>query len=213
MTGYYCEKCNILCSGRQCTKCGKNLPSAAYRDVWHVVRVPASDGIVWKPVLLVLLSVTVLLLVFTAVFCLMNQSVGALLSEGTVPVILSVIPAGIILTLIVLVMQGREDLWYTLESTGAREQTWHRPSRLHSWSRLQTYRAEDACSQPDGTMLTLSKEKAISWKDVCQVKLQPNKGRILLYHTPHVAPLTLRIPAEEYNEAEALIKKVCKKVL
>lgn len=210
MTGYFCEKCNQLNERRQCMKCGKNLPTATYREVWNVVRVPVSDGILWKRVMLILLSVVGILILLSALFCVFSRDMNALIDQGIITVIMALLPVGVLFTVLVLLLQGRENVWYTLANTGAWEQTWHRPSRLHSWSRFETYRSENAYPQPDGSILTMTKERSIYWKDVCRVRFQADKGRILLYHTPHVAPLILRIPAEEYNEAEMLIKKVCK---
>ena len=210
MKGYYCGKCQYTSRDRRCEKCGKPLSNATFRMLWTVVRVPVSDGIVWKSVMAVLLSVTGLLLLFTLLFCAVGNNIRAMTGAGLIPVILSVLPAGVLLTVITLSLQGRENVWYFLESTCAREQTWYRPSPLHSWSRFQTYRAEDAFRQADGSLLTLSKEKTIEWKDVCKVVFYPERARILLYHTPHVAPFTLRIPADEYESAENLIKKMCK---
>ncbi len=210
MTGYFCEKCNQLNGRRQCMKCGKNLPNATYREVWNVVRVPVSDGILWKRVILILLSVMGILTLLSALFCVLSRDINALIDQGALIVIMALLPVGILFAGLVMLLQGRENVWYTLANTGVREQTWHRPSRIHSWSRFESYRAENAYPQPDGSILTMTKERTIRWKDVCRVRFQADKGRILLYHTPHVAPLTLRIPADEYNEAEMLIKKTCK---
>lgn len=209
MISYYCAKCAANCAGRQCTACGRQLPAASMRDIWNVARVPAGDGLIWKRALCLLFSTVGLLALITLLSSLLSgRGMDGFL--GALPVLLTVLPLGAFGVLCVLLLQGREAVWYILENTGVRMQTWHKPSRLHSWARLQSYRENAACPQPDGTLLTPAGEVTLAWKDIRNVKFVPQSGRIYLYRTPHIAPLILRIPREEYGGAEALIKKVCK---
>ena len=59
-------------------------------------------------------------------------------------------------------------------------------------------------------MVHLSQERHLLWKDVAQVQYRPARAVIALYHTPHIAPLVLRLPPEEYELAKAYVGKYCK---
>ena len=64
--------------------------------------------------------------------------------------------------------------------------------------------------QQDGSVMHLSQERHMLWQDVQSVKYKPGKAVIQLYHTPHCAPLVLRLPPEEYDLAAAYVGKYCK---
>ncbi len=210
MTGYYCEKCKRLSPERQCTACGKSLAGNTYRNIWTVVRVPASDVLIWRKVLLYLLVLDVLVFLAVLIGSLFTGKVEQALSSNAIAVILSVYPAGLLITLIGLILQGREDIWYTLENDNVRMQVWYRSSHIHSWSRLQSYSARSNCPQPDGIVLTPQKERILPWSELTGFKVQARLGRIWLYHHGAFAPMILRIPAEEFDRAEALVRKACK---
>ncbi|MBO2516374.1 MAG: hypothetical protein CW338_03740 [Clostridiales bacterium] len=208
MTGYYCSKCDRLNPGPVCEGCGKSLTTSVYRHIWTILRVPASDTLTWKTVICVLLALVTLLTIICFAFCAISGEIGRFVSM--LPFILGVFPLGAVLVLIDLLLQGRESVWYTMEYTGVRIARWHKPSRLHSWSRLQTYDEKKICPQPDGSELVMSNEVSLAWNDVCKVKLSPRNGRIYLYHTPHMSPVILCIPEEDYESVEAAVKKRCK---
>ena len=208
MIGYYCAKCDKLNQGRQCDLCGKPLSAATYRQMWAILRVPASDTLTWKVVMAYLCITVLLILVLTLLFCLIGAATEQFV--GILPYVLGILPVGALLVLVDLLLQGRESVWYTLESTGVSIRHWHKPSRIRSWSRLQAYDEKEICPQPDGSLLVVSKEVTVSWKDICRVKFNPKAGRIELFHTPHIAPVVLCIPAGDYEYAENLVKKACK---
>lgn len=209
MIYYYCSKCGGQNNTAQCTHCGKKLPAGSMRNVWNVARVPAGDPLVWKTVLCFLFSLVGVLFLL-ALFCnlIMKGNVDAALEA--LPAILAVLPLGAVGALVVLLLQGREEVWYIMQADGVRVQTWHRPSRLHSWARLQSYREGAACPQPDGSLLTPAGEVTLAWRDIAVKRCSPQTGRIYLFRTPHVTPLILRLPADEYNMAEAMVNKYAK---
>lgn len=210
MIGYYCAKCDKMNQGRQCDKCGKPLSTATYRQVWTILRVPASDTLTWRIVLGYLCVTVLLVLALTVLFCAIGNGNSMEQFVSILPYTLGILPLGTGIVLVGLLLQGRESVWYTLESTGVCIRHWHKPSRIRSWSRLQAYDEKEICPQPDGSFLVNSKEVTVSWKDICRVKFNPKAGRIFLYHTPHIAPAVLCIPAGDYEYAENLIKKACK---
>ena len=213
MIRYYCKKCGTENDEPVCCRCGKKLPGSVMRDVWQVWRLPLSDGSVWMGVLSVLCLVAVLMLLTLAgmTFALSGAAaVGQLFSSALPSWIAAVIPAGLALALITLALQGREALVYAVDVQGAHVQTWHPASRLRCWARLNSARGEAVITQPDGGEMILSGTRHTLWQDVRRVKYLPARGEIRLYHLPHVYPLTLRLPGEEYPACEALIKKFCK---
>ena len=42
------------------------------------------------------------------------------------------------------------------------------------------------------------------------MKYKPGSAAIHLYHTPHLAPMVLKLPANEYELAAAYVGKYCK---
>lgn len=209
----YCKKCKTESSGSVCKTCGKRAPAASVRDVWRTVRVPAADGATWRSVIILLLLVTVLLFVFVfGAERLMTTSAqfSSIIASQLLTYVLMVPFIGLILSFVFLTAQGREEIRFSLDTTGAHTQTWHRASRLRSWARLQSAGLSRAIAAQDGTKFVLADERHMLWQDVNEIKYSPSTGTIRLYHTPHLAPLTLRIPPDEYDTAEAIVKKYAK---
>ena len=104
-------------------------------------------------------------------------------------------------------LQGREEIRYILDMEGAHMQTWYRASRIHAWARLQRADMSSAHQSRDGSKYLKAEERHLLWRDINEIGYSPSTGTIRLYRTPHLAPFVLRIPPEEYEMAEALIKK------
>lgn len=209
----YCKKCKIESAGAVCSQCGKKQPAANVRDVWRVVRVPVADASAWRSAVtaLVLVAALLFLLLFGAER-LMSSSVkfNSVLGSQLTTYVLLVPVAGLLLFFVALSLQGREEIRYALDTTGAHMQVWHRASRLRSFARLQDPSPADAVQGQDGLLYTLADERHILWQDVNVIKYSQGAGLIRLYHTPHLAPFQLRIPNEEYETAEAIVKKYTK---
>ena len=62
----------------------------------------------------------------------------------------------------------------------------------------------------NGQGVIMGHERITLWKDVKQVRYNPRRTEIKLYHANRIAPMVLRIPHEEYPATETLIKKFCK---
>lgn len=135
----------------------------------------------------------------------------ARLWAGSLPqAIFAVLPLGLAATFLALFLQGREVIVYVLDPRGAHLQTWHEPSRLKSWARLQSADPGRDVPQQDGSVMHLSQERHCLWADVQAVKYKPGRAAIYLYHTPHIAPMVLRLPPDEYDVAAAYVGKYCK---
>ena len=205
----YCKKCKLDSEGTVCSSCGKRASASCVRDVWRIVRVPGADAGTWRSVARgILLAAAVLTggLVLLERFQSSQQDfenhLGGILSTA------AILTAGVFaIAAALLLLQGREEIRYTLDMTGAHLQTWHRASYLRSWARLQSARMDRAIPSRDGSRYVISEERHIRWKDIHEIKYVPSAGSIKLYHVRHLAPFILRIPDEEYDTAEAIVKK------
>ncbi len=199
-----------------CSQCGKKLPGTVMRDIWRVYRVPLSDTASWKTAFIVLLtaSVGMFILLFLGETLLADTSRALqLFTNGIAAGCLMLTPVGLILQFLLFLLQGREILVYCLDGRGAHMQTWHRAGRLRSWARLQRSHEKDAIPDESGGMTLLSQTRTVLWSDVRSVTLMPARGEIRLFSSSRLAPFTLRLPDEEYENAERLVKKYCRKVL
>ncbi len=199
-----------------CPQCGRKLPGTVMRDIWRVYRVPMSDTASWKTAFAVLLtaSVGMFILLFLGESLLGGTSRAlALFSNGTAAGCMMLLPVGLLLQFLLFLIQGREILVYCLDSGGAHMQTWHKAGRLRSWARLQRSHEKEALPQDNGEMSLLSQTRSILWRDVRSVTLMPARGEIRLFSSSRLAPFTLRLPDEEYETAERLVKKYCRKVM
>ena len=205
----YCKKCKIESEGAVCQQCGKRAPSSNVRDVWRTVRVPGADAGAWRSAIGIL-SFTVILLLAVLLLAERFGSSAQNFSASVGTLISAVAVAGVIGLLIVLAafaLQGREEIRYILDMEGAHMQTWYRASRIHAWARLQRANMSAAIQSRDGSRYIKAEERHLLWQDINEIGYSPSTGTIRLYRAPHLAPFVLRIPPEEYEMAEALIKK------
>ncbi len=216
MIRWYCKKCNLDSDTELCPQCGKKLSGTTLRDIWRVYRVPLSDLCAWKNSFLTLLIfVLVLLLVLFLGEFLLSSAEEALkmLVNGPGAVVFLLLPAGMAMLFLLFALQGRETLVYCLDSRGAHMQTWHEPGRIRCWARMQAYRPEDIVDNPDGSSILLSQTRHLLWADVREVDFAPVRGEIRLFSSLRLAPFVLRLPPNEYDTAERMVKKTCRKVI
>jgi len=208
----YCKRCKLESPGENCRQCGKHAAATAQRDVWSIASVPLADGRTWKSISIALCSVAALLAV--AIFGLeavvSPDKVARLWTSSLPRLIFLILPLGLMLSFLFLLMQGREVIVYVLDPQGAHLQTWHQPSRLKSWARLQSADPNANVPQQDGTVMHLSQERHLMWGDVQAVRYKPRSAAIYLYHTPHLAPMVLKLPPDEYETATRYVGKYCK---
>ena len=111
------------------------------------------------------------------------------------------------LVLVSFTLQGREEIRYILDMEGVHMQTWYRASRIHAIARLQSISMDHAVQSRDGSRYIKAEERHLLWQDINEIRYSPSTGTIRLYRIAHIAPFVLRIPPEEYDMAEALVKK------
>ncbi len=209
----YCKHCKAESPGDTCQTCGKRASAAAQRNVWSASFLPLTDSRTWRGILLTLVLACVLcfLLLIGLDALLLGPSGASRVLQGNLPaLIFSILPLGLMIAFLFLYLQGRETLVFVLDPRGAHLQTWHEPSRKKSWARLQTADASRDVPNPAGSMMHLSQERHMLWQDVQSVQYKPHQSLILLYHTPHCAPMVLRLPQAEYEMAAAYVSKHCK---
>ena len=209
----YCKRCRMESPGDVCTGCGKRATAACQRDKWSVASVPLADSRAWRTSVLALLGAAALMLI--AVFGLEAvyggpARVTLLWHSALIRVTLAFVPVGLAVVFLFLLVQGRETNVFTLDSLGAHQYTWHGPQKWKSWARLQSADPAKDIPQQDGSVMHLSQERHLLWQDVVSVQYRPARSVILLYHTPHCAPLVLKLPAGEYDLAAAYVGKYCK---
>ncbi|MBQ9265310.1 MAG: hypothetical protein IJ189_14030 [Clostridia bacterium] len=209
----YCKRCKMESPGDVCRSCGKRATANAQRDVWSIASVPVADGRTWKSILYALLCVAALLLI--VIFGLESMTsdaakVSRLWGSSLPRMIFLIIPLGLLLAFLFLTAQGREVIVYVLDPQGAHLQTWHTPSKIKSWARLQSADPDKDVPQQDGSVMHLSQERHMIWGDVQSVRYKPRSAAIYLYHTPRLAPMVLKLPPEEYEVAAAYVGKYCK---
>ncbi len=209
----YCKKCKVESEGSVCQQCGKRATASSTRDVWHTIRVPGADGSAWCSGVAALLWVVIILLISLLLIERMNTTAnrfaGSMSSLISGVAIAGVI--GLLLCLAAFSLQGREEIRYILDMDGAHMQVWYRASPVHALARLQRISMKSATPSRDGTKYVKAEERFLHWRDVNEIRCSPSTGTIRLYRVPHLAPFILRIPPEEYELAEALVKKHAKK--
>ena len=205
----YCKKCKLESEGAVCQQCGKRASASSIRDVWRTVRVPSADAGAWRSAIGILAFTVILLLIalllierFGSSVINFNASVGSLVSSVAIVGVI-----GLLIVFAAFSLQGREEIRYILDMDGAHMQTWYRASRIHAWARLQRANMDAAVQSRDGAKYLKAEERHLLWRDINEIGYSPSTGTIRLYRTPHLAPFVLRIPPEEYEMAEALIKK------
>ena len=209
----YCKRCKLESPGDVCRSCGKRATANAQRDVWSIASVPLADGRTWKGVFYTLLAVAALLLavVFGLESLTSDGGKVAQLWNSAVPrMIILILPMGMLVAFLFLLAQGREVIVYVLDPQGAHLQTWHQPSRIKSWARLQSADPRQNIPQQDGSVMHLSQERHMIWNDAQSVRYKPRNAAILIYHTPYLAPMVLKLPPDEYEMAAAYVGKYCK---
>ena len=209
----YCKRCGLESPGDTCTGCGKRAAVNAQMDQWSIAAHPLTDGRVWRSVLFSLLAAALLLMVVVfGMEAVINGSGSAgVLFRGSLPrMILALVPVGMVVAFLFLLLQGQEVEVFKLDAQGAHLRTWHGPQKWKSWARLQSADPKKNVPQQDGSVVHLSQERHLLWKDVQSVQYRPGKAIIAIYHTPHIAPLVLHLPKEEYELAKAYVGKYCK---
>lgn len=185
---YYCRKCKRDSASPVCEHCGVQITSLNQNERfrWRMLRVPLGDtqtvlGAL-KTLFLTLLVLTIVLFAGELLFSFNKSAAVSLLTLGGVlPWMLIFLAAGAGIILLVLGLQGQEEMHYVVDHRGAHLQTWIAPSRLKCYARFLPYEQFNIAPGPGGEMRMMIGESHIVWEDVCRCEVSKRAGRIDLY--------------------------------
>ena len=208
MLVYYCGKCRQQNPGPQCDSCGKRLTSSAVRYIWSDYRLPITDAVRVRTVVLVMLLAVLLLTIAMTAFEFVEtgtQALTFLTSSGILPTLLLVFLGGVTLGFLILLLQGRESVQYVLDPKGALKRTWIQPTRLACWMRFVSFDRHAIQPNADGVPFLMVHEEYLVWQDAARFVAQPRAGRIKLYRPYYFVFMTMYAAREEFDEAVDMI--------
>ncbi|MHC1787514.1 MAG: hypothetical protein AB9880_10675 [Christensenellales bacterium] len=205
---YYCAKCQRQNMRNVCDGCGKGLSAASARYIWSDYRMPLADaarvGSVFR---VTLLALTLLILTMLLIEYILggNEALSFLTNSGILPALVRVFLGAVALGLLVLGLQGRENVQYVMDPKGVLKRTWISPSRLHCWTRGLRHDPRAVQHNADGLPFLMAHEEYLLWADAARCSLRPHAGRIKLYRPYAFVFMSLQIPREEYEGAAAMV--------
>ena len=130
---YYCAKCQRQNMRNVCDSCGKGLPGTAARYIWSDYRQPLADTV--RLGALVRLPLMALALLITVMFIMEYIMTGAqavtfLTNSGILPAMVQTFFGAVGVGLLILALQGKENVQYAMDPKGVLKRTWITPSRL-----------------------------------------------------------------------------------
>ena len=217
MLVYYCKKCKANSASPICEHCGAQINPQGQRFIWRYVRTPLGD----TPTLvgafkLIALTVTCLVLFLflgELIFSSDKRSALTMLSaSGILPWALILLAFCVTVVLLVLALQGREELHFVLESRGAFVQTWIAPSRLKCLARFIPYERYGISRDAEGNERMLIGQTNLQWQDVCRYEVRRHAGRIDLYRPSGFRFMSIYPEREEMEAVEDYCKRHMKQL-
>lgn len=214
----YCKKCKAEVSvGDTCPRCGGKLPKTGERLSFVAERTLVYDWFSWNAMLRVVVPVVGVVLLVTVLIEGFLEGVAGVQSvfvQGFFWTLMSALGVLLLLTLCLLLLQGREVVRYVLDGKGVHAYTClKQPHPLQLYARLMTPQAVEAlqAEAPEeiGEGLTLIRRADLSWAEIKRARFWPETRTILLYNPSFWQALCILCGEAEYVEAEAYI---CKKL-
>ena len=212
----YCKKCRAETScGDICPRCGAKLTKAGERTVLSVERLPVADWFAWNGILRIVVPVIGLVLLIAVLLEGWTEGargVQAVFVQGFFWTVMGAFAILLLVTLCVLLLQGRETVRYVLDGKGAHAYAYIRRVQTAPLLARFTTRGAVAALQAEAPEeaiddLTLVRRADVSWAQVKRACFWPETGTILLYCPRYWLALSLRCAEPEYLEAEAIIRK------
>lgn len=209
MLVYYCAKCQRQNGRPQCESCGRGLGNPSVRYVWEDSRMALADS--YRLGLLVRIALTATVLTVLVMLALEYILTGPsaftsfFYSTGILKASLLMGFAVILLGLLALLLQGREEVQYMMDPKGVLKRTWIQPTRARCWARFIRY--DKGAFQPnnEGKPFLLAHEEYLVWADAARYRLSPRAGRIILYRPYNFVFLVLWLPRGEYDGAAEMV--------
>lgn len=205
---YYCAKCQKQNMRNVCDSCGKGLPGTSARYIWSDYRPAIGDAVKLGQVFRIpLIALTLLILVMLALEYILTgaQALIFLTDSGILPAMVQIYFGAIGLGLLILGLQGHENVQYVLDPKGALKRTWIKPSRIRCLARSLRYDPRAVQLNAEGQPFYMAHEEYLVWTDAKRYSLRPRAGRIKLYRPYAFVFMALNIPREEYDGAAQMV--------
>lgn len=217
----YCKKCKReVPPGSQCSLCGAKLTKAGERLSYGMVHRPVEDWFSWNAVLRLLVPVIALVWLATVLIEAAVEGargVQSVFVQGFFWTMMGVLGVGLLATLAMLLLQGRREILYSLDSKGA-----HASVCLRSAGAIQLGAHLMTKASADALRLSLAEEldpalspvrhTDLAWAEVARAQFWPEKHTVLLYHPTWWQAMAIRCPVNEYEATVEYVKhKVYKK--
>ena len=179
----YCKRCGKeVEAGEMCPFCGTRLGKNAVHAAWCVERIPVKDWMYWNSVMRLLLPGALVILILVFLLELLFGGTGAvekMISSAFLPVLGVLLSAVLTVTLLVLLLRGKELSDFVVDSRGIHE-TRYLPDPTPLKLMLRMKSPEMPGEDGDARVIKLG-ERQIAWKDVSRVQLWPEKCMVLFY--------------------------------
>ena len=203
---YYCRKCKQDSVSPVCEHCGVQITSVNQNERfrWKSVRVPLGDsatvGSVLRALVITLLLLSVFLFVGEMLFAHdKRMAIRLMTMDGALPWLLAMLCIAMGIALLVLGLQGPEEIHFVLDARGAHRQTWIVPGRLKCIARCIPYDETRIVPGPDGDDRMMIGESHLVWTDVCRYEVKKRAGRIDLYCPSGFRFMSLTPETEEFD--------------
>ncbi len=209
----YCKKCKAeVPAGERCSRCGNKLTKTGERLSIHYQRVPVSDWFCWNAMLRVVVPVITLVLgTVVLAEALTEGEAGVInaLTHGFLDAALCAFGALLFVTLILLLLQGPEEVRCTLSTQGATLNDYVcKPSTLKLYARLtspaaiQTQTAKD---ELEGGLFCAGHTE-LRWAEIRRAQYWPETFTILLYRPRYWEAMCIRCDPNSYDETVSFVK-------
>lgn len=217
----YCKKCRAETPiGESCPYCGGKLSQTGEMISFGLVRRVVKEWFAWNNLLRILLPVWVLIVVivlaseWTAAGA---AGVEALMEQGLMSTLFSLLAAALALIWLLLSLQGVESVHVVLDKQGVHVRTYiHRHNTLGLYARFaspQTVeRLTETDDRPELDGLMLVRRVTLPWNDIRRVKIWREGSTILFFRPSFWQVAAVRVSFTELPEAEEYIRRKMKRV-
>ena len=217
---FYCKKCKKDSLTPICEHCGQPITalSSNERFKWRAIRVPLGDARSIWGALKVLALAEILLILFCFIGELLvaqdkQMALTMLTGSGMLPWALVFFGLGAVIILLCLGLQGREEMHYVLDKSGAHLQKWIEPGRIRCYARFLPCESYNIAKDNEGNARMLIGESHILWEDVCRYEVNKRACRIDLYRPAGFRFMTLYPEREELDAIVAYITPKMKQLV
>ncbi len=210
----YCKKCKAEVSlGDMCPYCGGKLTKTGERLSFMMLRVPVRDWFAWNQWLraaLPALGLVAAITLITEAFASGSQGIQALFLQGFFWLLVWALGGMLVVMLIVLALQGPENVLFTLDKDGAHAQTYlSKPTDLRLFARFLSREAAGALQQEEQAQagMTLVRRMDLPWQEIRRVQCWRENRQILFFRPSWWQVLVITCPPGEYEQAEAFVRK------